>query len=141
MRFMMIGKATKATEAGLPPTEKAIAAMMKYNEELQKAGVLLDLAGLQPSSAGARLTFSKGKVSVVDGPFTETKELIAGYTLIEVKDKAEAIEWAKRAPFGELGDEDFELELRPLYWVTDEPDVSEETKAAAARIGEIPSKK
>jgi len=98
MRFMMIVKANKDTEAGVMPEEKLIAAMAQYNEELAQAGVLIDGAGLQPSSKGARVTFSGGKRSVVDGPFAETKELIAGYWLIQVKSKQEAIEWAKRAP-------------------------------------------
>src|SRR5438309_2000890 len=98
MRFMMMVKANKDTEAGVMPNEKLIAAMMKYNEEMAKAGVLLDLSGLQPSAKGARIKFSGGRRTVVDGPFTETKELIAGYWLIQVKSKEEAIEWAKRAP-------------------------------------------
>src|SRR5262249_38287365 len=98
MRFMMIVKANKDSEAGDLPDETLIAAMTKYNEELAKAGVLLDLSGLQPSSKGARVKFSGGKRTVVDGPFTESKELIAGYWLIQVKSREEAIEWAKRAP-------------------------------------------
>src|SRR5207249_11225125 len=98
MRFMMIVKANKDTEAGVMPDEKLIAAMMKYNEELTKAGALLDLSGLQPSSKGARIKFSGGKRTVIDGPFAETKELLAGYWLIQVKSKEEAIEWAKRCP-------------------------------------------
>src|SRR5437016_4391070 len=98
MRFMMIVKANKDSEAGKMPTEELLSAMGKYNEELMKAGVLLDLAGLQASSKGARIRFSGGKRKVVDGPFTETKELIAGYWIIQVKSKEEAIEWAKRAP-------------------------------------------
>src|SRR5712691_5563893 len=98
MRFMMIVKASKDSEAGIMPDEKLLAAMGKYNEELMKAGVLLDLSGLQPSSKGARIKFSGGKRTVIDGPFTETKELIAGYWLIQVKSKKEAIEWAKRVP-------------------------------------------
>lgn len=87
MRFMMMVKANKDTEAGAMPEEKLIAAMGKYNEELQKAGVLLDLSGLQPSSKGARIKFSGGKRTVVGGPFTDAKELIAGYWLIQVKSK------------------------------------------------------
>jgi len=115
MRFMMIVKADKDTEAGVMPDEKLIAAMTRYNEELAKAGVLLDLAGLQPSSKGARVRFSGGKRTVVDGPFAETKELIAGYWPIQVKSKEEAIEWAKRAaaPHGE--GEECETELRQLF--------------------------
>ena len=94
MRFMMIVKATKESEAGILPSEKLLAAMGKYNEELAKAGVLLDLSGLQSSSKGVRVKFSNGKRTVLDGPFTETKELIAGYWIIQVKSQAEAIEWA-----------------------------------------------
>src|SRR5438309_2480510 len=98
MRFMMIVKATSESEAGVMPDETILSAMGKYNEELSKAGVLLDLSGLQPSAKGARIKFSGGKRTVIDGPFTEAKELIAGYWLIQVKSKEEAIEWAKRAP-------------------------------------------
>jgi hypothetical protein len=115
MRFMMIVKADKDTEAGVMPDEKLIAAMTRYNEELAKAGVLLDLAGLQRSSKGARVRFSGGKRTVVDGPFAETKELIAGYWPIQVKSKEEAIEWAKRAPAPHGEGEECETELRQLF--------------------------
>jgi len=115
MRFMMIVKADKDTEAGVMPDEKLIAAMTRYNEELAKAGVLLDLAGLQRSSKGARVRFSGGKRTVVDGPFAETKELIAGYWPIQVKSKEEAIEWAKRAPAPHGEGEECEIELRQLF--------------------------
>src|ERR1700738_949083 len=98
MRFMMIVKASKDSEAGKMPGEELLSAMGKYNEELMKAGVLLDLAGLQSSSKGVRIKFSGGKRHVIDGPFTETKELIAGYWIIQVKSREEAIEWAKRVP-------------------------------------------
>ena len=91
MRFMMIVKASKDSEAGVMPGEELIAAMTAYNEELAKAGVLLDASGLQPSAKGARLKFSRGKTAVIDGPFAETKELIAGYWLIQVKSKEEAL--------------------------------------------------
>src|SRR5262245_45268638 len=100
MRFMMIVKANKDSEAGAMPSEKDLAAMAKYNEELVKAGVVLDLAGLHPTSKGARVRFSQaGKRTVIDGPFAEAKELIAGYWVIQVKSREEAIEWAKRVPF------------------------------------------
>lgn len=121
MRFMMMIKATPETEAGRPPTEIELAAMARYNEELVKAGVMLDGAGLQPSSKGARVTFSKGKPTVVDGPFTEAKELVAGYWLIQVKSKAEAVEWARRIPFGvdeHMGGEGV-VELRQLFELED----------------------
>src|SRR5208282_6798843 len=98
MRFMMMVKANDNSEAGAMPDEKLIAAMTRYNEELAKAGVLLDLAGLQPTSKGARIKFSGGKPKVVDGPFSEAKEIIGGYWIIQVKSREEAIEWAKRAP-------------------------------------------
>jgi hypothetical protein len=119
MRFMMMVKANKDSEAGVMPKEELLAAMAKYNEELVKAGVLLDATGLQPSSKGARIKFSGGKRTVIDGPFAETKELVAGYWLIQVKSKEEAIEWAKRvpAPFGE--DQDGEIELRQLFELED----------------------
>jgi len=119
MRFMMMVKANKDTEAGVMPEEKLIAAMGKYNEELQKAGVLLDLSGLQPSSKGARIKFSGGKRIVIDGPFPETKELIAGYWLIQVKSKEEAIEWARRAPAPHGEGKEGEIELRQLFELED----------------------
>jgi len=117
MRCMMIVKASEKSEAGALPTEAHLAAMGKYNEELQKAGVLLDLSGLKPSSAGVRVRFAGGKRTVIDGPFTEAKELIAGYWIIQVKSKEEAIEWAKRIPAEvcEVG----EVELRPFYELED----------------------
>ncbi len=117
MRVMMIVKANAKSEAGVLPTEQQLAAMGKYNEELQKAGVLLDLSGLRPSSAGVRVNFQGGKRSVVDGPFAEAKEIIAGYWVIQVKSKEEAIEWAKRIPAesNEIG----EVELRPFYELED----------------------
>jgi len=103
------------------PDEKVIAEMGKYNEELAKAGVLLDLAGLQPTSKGVRVKFSGGKRTLIDGPFTETKELIAGYWLIQVKSREEAIEWAKRVPAPHGRDQDGEIEIRQLFEVDDFP--------------------
>lgn len=119
MRFMMIVKANKDTEAGVLPSEEIIARMGKYNEELHKAGVLLDLSGLQPSSKGLRLKYSAGKRSIVDGPFAETKELIAGYWIIQVNSREEAIEWAKRAPAPHGDNADGEIELRQFYELED----------------------
>jgi hypothetical protein len=115
MRFMMIVKANKESEAGKMPSEELLAAMAKYNDELMKAGVLIDLTGLHPSSKGARVKFSGGKQTVIDGPFAETKELIGGYWLIQVKSKEEAVEWAKRAPnpHGEAGEG--EIEIRQVF--------------------------
>jgi len=118
MRFMMIVKASKDSEAGIMPGEDLLSAMGKYNEELMKAGVLLDGAGLQPSSKGARIKFSGGKRAVVDGPFAETKELIAGYWIIQVKSREEAIEWAKRAPAPHPGQE-CEIEIRQFFEMDD----------------------
>ena len=119
MRFMMMVRANKNTEAGVMPDQRLIAAMGKYNEEMAKAGVLLDLAGLQPSKKGARIRFSGGKPTVIDGPFAETKELIAGYWLIQVKSKEEAIEWAKRCPCPHGEAAEGEIELRQLFELDD----------------------
>jgi hypothetical protein len=128
MRFMMIVKADKTTEAGVLPTREDLEVMGKYNEELVKAGVLLDGAGLQPSSKGAKVTFQGGKPQVTDGPFAETKELLAGYWMIQVKSKEEAIEWAKRVPFEHLPSNGrvAEIELRQMFEITDFPDVPPE---------------
>ena len=121
MKVMMFVMATKQTEAGQKPTNEALLAMHKFNEELEKAGVLLDLGGLTPTSRGVRVKYSGGKCTVVDGPFAEAKEMIAGYSLLQVKTLAEAIEWAKRAPFG-LTVQDGEeavVEIRPLFDASD----------------------
>src|SRR5437588_5996543 len=118
MKFMMIVKASKDSEAGVMPSEELLSAMGKYNEELMKAGVLLDLAGLQASSKGARIKFSGGKRTVIDGPFAETKELIAGYWIIQVKSREEALEWAKRAPAPHEHQE-CEIELRQFFELED----------------------
>lgn len=98
MRFMIIGKATQESEAGVPPTAEAMAAMQQYHEDLVKAGILLAAEGLSPTAKGARVKFSGDQRTVLDGPFTETKEVIAGFSIIQVKSLAEAIEWVKRAP-------------------------------------------
>jgi hypothetical protein len=115
MRFMIIVRANRDSEDGVPPAEKLVAAMAAYHEELAKAGVLLDANGLQPSSKGFRLRWHGGERTLVDGPFAESKELVAGYTVIQVKSRAEGLEWAKRfpAPFGE--DRDGEIEVRQIY--------------------------
>ena len=114
MRFMLIVKADQASEAGVPPSREMLTEMGKFNEELVKAGVLLAAEGLQASSKGARVTFSGGRPSVVDGPFTETKELIAGFWLVQVKSRDEAIEWIKRAPF-----ENAVVEIRQVFEADD----------------------
>jgi len=119
MRFMIIVKATKDSEAGVMPEEKLIAAMAKYHEELQKAGALLDASGLHASSKGWRIKYSSEKRTVIDGPFTEAKELVAGYTLIEVKSREEAMEWARRFPNPAVDGKDGEIEVRQLFELED----------------------
>jgi hypothetical protein len=114
MRFMVIVKATKDSEAGVMPSEKLLSDMTKYNEELVKNGVMLAGEGLQPSSKGARVRFTGDKRTVIDGPFSETKELIAGFWLIQAKSKEEAIEWVKRAPHPHPG-HDTEIEIRQIF--------------------------
>jgi hypothetical protein len=118
MRFMILVKADKNSEAGVLPDEKLLAEMGKFNEELVKAGVMLAGEGLQPSSKGARVKFSGSKRTVVDGPFAETKELIAGFWLWQVKSKEEAIEWVKRCPNPFPGRES-EIEIRQLFEAED----------------------
>ncbi|HEY3204367.1 MAG TPA: YciI family protein [Thermoanaerobaculia bacterium] len=114
MRFMVIVKADKNSEAGVLPDKKILTEMGKFNDELAKAGVMLAGEGLQPSSKGARVRFSGGKRTVIDGPFSETKELVAGFWLWQVKSKEEAIEWLKRAPF-----EETEVEIRQVFEAED----------------------
>jgi hypothetical protein len=114
MRFMIIVKANKDSEAGVMPTEKLLKEMGKFNEELVNAGVMLAAEGLHASSKGARVKFSGGKTTVIDGPFAETKELVAGYWIWQVKSKEEAIEWLKRAPF-----EETEVEIRRVFEAED----------------------
>jgi hypothetical protein len=117
MRFMVMVKATKESEAGVMPSEELLSAMAKFNEEMVKAGVMLDGNGLQASSKGARIRFSGDKRTVIDGPFAETKELVAGYWVIQVKSKAEAIEWIKRCP--NPHNEDSEIEIRQIFDLED----------------------
>src|ERR1700704_5596039 len=109
MRFMVIVKATKESEAGALPDQKILAEMGKFNEELVKAGVMLAGEGLQPTSKGARVRFSGSKRTVIDGPFTESKELVAGFWMWKVKSKEEAIEWVKRCPNPMPGDSEIEI--------------------------------
>ena len=115
MRFMVIVKANKDSEAGVLPDQKILAEMGKFNEELVKAGVMLAGEGLQPSSKGARVRFQGSKRTVIDGPFAETKELVAGFWLWQVKSKQEAIEWLKRAPF----EDGAEVEIRQVFETAD----------------------
>ena len=118
MRFMIIRKADAQTEAWAKPSKALVDAMMAYNEEMIRAGVMLGGDGLKPSARGARIRFSKGKPKVTDGPFAEAKELVAGYTIIQVASRDEALEWVKRWP-AEDGDGEVELELRELYEADD----------------------
>ena len=117
MRFMVIIKADEKSEAGIMPSERLLAEMLKYNEELVKAGVMLAGEGLHPSSKGVRVHFDGSKRSAVDGPFSETKELIAGFWLIQTKSKAEAIEWVKRIPNPD--NEVFDVEVRQIFETED----------------------
>src|ERR1700693_1836612 len=117
MRVMVIGKATKDSEAGVMPKQKGLEDMGKFNEDLVKAGVLLAFGGLQPSSKGKRVRFSGDKRTVIDGPFSETKELIAGYWLWQVKSMEEAGEWVKRCPSPHVGE--CEIEIRPVFELED----------------------
>lgn len=119
MRFMMMVKANQDTEAGVMPDDKLISAMMTYNEELMKAGVLLDGSGLQPSAKGARIRFLGERRTVIEGPFPAAKDLIAGYWLIQVKSKEEAIEWAKRCPNPHGEGKEAEIEIRQLFELED----------------------
>jgi hypothetical protein len=137
MRFMIIVKATKESEAGVMPSEQLLADMGKFNEELAKAGVLLAGEGLQPSSKGARVKFSGKKRTVVDGPFAETKELIAGFWLLQVRSKEEAIEWIKRAPNPHEGDS--EIEIRQVFEAEDfgaefTPELREQEERIRAQV-------
>lgn len=119
MRFMIMVKGNADTEAGVIPDESLFAAMADYHEELAKAGVLLDASGLQPTSKGARIKFSNGKRTWIDGPFTESKEIVAGYTIIQVKSREEGLEWAKRFPAPMGDDVEGEIEIRQLYELED----------------------
>lgn len=119
MRFMILVKATEESEAGVMPTAEDMAPMAEYHEELARAGVLLDASGLRPSSEGWRVRYSGDERTVVDGPFVETKELIAGYTLIEVGSREEAREWTRRFPNPALEGGECEVEVRPLFDLED----------------------
>jgi hypothetical protein len=131
MRFMVIVKANKDSEAGVMPTEKMLTEMGKYNEELVKAGVMLAGDGLHPTSRGARVRFDGGERTVIDGPFTEAKEIVAGYWIWEVASRDEAIEWLKRAPF----DGGVEIELRQVFELDDFGDeLTPELRDANARL-------
>jgi len=119
MRFMILVKATKDTEAGVMPPESLFAEMGKYHEEVQKAGMLVDASGLKPSSRGWRIRYDGAKRTVVDGPFTETKELVAGYTIIQARSREEAMEWTRRFPNPAVDGVRAEIEVREFYELED----------------------
>ncbi|TAH35523.1 MAG: YciI family protein [Planctomycetota bacterium] len=119
MRFMIIVKATGDTEAGVMPEEELIARMVRYHEELAQAGVLLDASGLQPSAKGWRIQYSGEKRSFLDGPFAETKEIIAGYTLIQVQSREEAVAWSQRFPNPAVDGKEAQIEVRQLFELED----------------------
>ena len=132
MKVMVLVKATKESEAGVPPDNKLISEMMAFNEQLVKAGVMLAGEGLKASSQGKRVRFSGPRRTVIDGPFAETKELLAGFWLWQVRSMEEAIEWAKRCP--NPHNEECDLEIRPVFESVDCTDVSEENKEREARL-------
>ena len=119
MRYMIIVKATRDSEAGVMPREQLLSEMQKFHEELQKAGVLVDASGLKPSSKGWRVKYADAKRTVIDGPFVETKELIAGYTTIRVKSREEALAWTKRFPNPAIDGKDGEIEVREFFELED----------------------
>lgn len=138
MRVMVIVKATKNSEAGMLPTKEALAAMGKFNEELVKAGIMLEGDGLKPSSQGKRVHFANGKKTVIDGPFSETKELIAGYWVWQVKSIEEAVEWVRRCPDPMPGEES-DIEIRPFFEAEDfgaefTPELREQEERLRAEI-------
>ncbi len=137
MRFMVLVKASQESEAGVMPDTKALAEMMEFNEQLVKAGVMLAGEGLQPSSKGARVRFSGGTTTVIDGPFAETKELVAGYWIWKTKSLEEAVEWLKRAPF----DGGAEVEIRQVFEQEDfgpsfTPELREQERRLGAQMAE-----
>lgn len=139
MRFMVLVKANKDSEAGVMPSETLLAEMGRFNEELVKAGVLLAGEGLHPSLKGARIRFSGGRRSVIDGPFAETKELVAGFWLIQVKSLEEAIQWMKRCPNPFEGSEESEIEIRQIFEAEDfgaefTPELREQEERLRAEI-------
>jgi hypothetical protein len=142
MRFMVIVNADKNSEAGIMPSTELLAAMGKYNEELVKAGIMLAGEGLHPSSRGARVRFAGKKRAVIDGPFAETKELIAGFWLIQVKSREEAIEWVKRVPFDAPESEPVEIEIRQVFEAEDfgeafTPELREQEERLRAEAAEL----
>ena len=129
MRFMMIVKASTESESGQLPTPDDLIEKNRFNEQLEKAGALIDLNGLHPTSESVRVEFNNSKGSIIDGPFSETKELVAGYWIIETKSKQEAIDWALKAPFKKG-----QIEVRQIFELDEFPDVPEEVRATEARM-------
>jgi hypothetical protein len=140
MRFLMMVKANKDSEAGKPPSEALMAAMIGFNEELMRSGALIELAGLHPSSRGARVKFSGGKRTIVDGPFAETKELIAGFWLIRAHSMVEAMDWANRVPAPHGEGAESEIEIRQIFELEDfagpSPAIERAKQLRAERLGE-----
>jgi hypothetical protein len=138
MRFMILVKATPASEAGVMPTEEQLAEMIGFHEEMAKAGVLLDGSGLKASSTGWRVRYSGGERTVIDGPFTEAKELVAGYTIIQVRSREEAMEWVRRFPNPAPPGMDGEIEVRQLFEADDfvQGPAIEKARAIEALAGE-----
>ena len=134
MKVMVLVKASKESEAGIPPDEKLISEMMAFNEQLVKAGVMLAGEGLKASSQGKRVRFSGPRRTVIDGPFSETKELLAGFWLWQVRSMEEAIEWAKRCPNPHPDTIETELEIRPVFESVDCTDIPEDLKEKEARL-------
>lgn len=138
MRFMILVKASAQSEAGIMPNEKVLAEMASYHEQLAKAGVLLDGSGLQPSSKGWRVRYTNGQRTVIDGPFAETKELVAGYTIIQVRTRQEALEWTRRFPL-EHDVADAEIEVRQMFELEDFEPCGAVEQFRAMRIGSEPA--
>jgi hypothetical protein len=143
MRFLVLVPASIESEAGQLPSEQLLAEMGKFNEELVKAGVMLAADGLHPTSKGARVVFEGGKKTVIDGPFSESRELVAGYWIFQVKSKEEAVEWIKRAPFGKFGDQRVVIEIRQIFDPADiaPSDPSGELRKKEAALREMVVKK
>jgi hypothetical protein len=139
MRFMMVIKASKDPEVGKTPNKEAFEEMGKFNEQIAKAGILLDMGGLQSTAKGAKVKFSGQKKTVIDGPFTETKELILGYWIVQVKSLEEAVEWAKRAPVAPGPDDEVEIEVRQFFEIEDFPETEtvKAAKEAGKQAGEV----
>lgn len=139
MRFMMMIKANKDPQPGKPPSKEAFEEMSKFNEQIAKAGILLDMGGLQSSAKGAKIKFSGGKKTVVDGPFTEAKELVLGYWIVQVKSREEAVEWAKRAPVAPAPDDEVEIEVRQFFEIEDFPETERvvAAKNAGQKAGDV----